>query len=146
MSEREPTRDELLAMAYVDGELTAEGRAELEGRLAASPELRREVSQLKELELLARAAAPKEPMDHEWDALARDPVQRGSLGLGWTLLGLGVLGAVGYGMFELLASDAPPLVKALVLALSLGLALLLAATLRARLRTLPLDPYRKVQR
>ena len=49
-------------------------------------------------------------------------------------------------MFALLSSDAPTLVKGLVLALSLGLALLLAATLRARLRTLPLDPYRKVQR
>ena len=146
MSTREPTRDELLAMAYVDGELTAEGRAELEGRLAASPELRREVSQLKELELLARAAAPREPMDHEWEELARDPVQRGSLGLGWVLLVLAVLGALGYGVFELFASDAAPLLKLLVGALALGLALLLGATVRARLRTYPLDPYRKVQR
>jgi len=146
MSTREPTRDELLAMAYVDGELTADGRAEFEGRLAASTELRREVSALKELELLARAAAPREPMDHEWDALARDPVQRGSLGLGWTLLVLGALGGIGYGMFALLVSDAPPLLKLTVGALSVGLALLLGATVRARLRTLPLDPYRKVQR
>jgi len=146
MSEREPTRDELLAMAYVDGELTAEGREELESRLAASPELRREVSALKELELMARAAAPKEPMDHEWEELARDPVQRGSLGLGWALLVVGVLGAIGYGLYELLASDAPIGVKLLVSAISLGFALLLGATLRGRLRTLPLDPYRKVQR
>jgi anti-sigma factor RsiW len=146
MSAREPTRDELLAMAYVDGELTPEGRAELESRLEASPELRREVSQLKELELFARAAAPKEPMDHEWEELARDPVQRGTLGLGWTLLGLGVLGGLGYGMFALLSSDAQPLLKLLVCALFFGLALLLGATVRARLRTLPLDPYRKVQR
>jgi anti-sigma factor RsiW len=146
MSTREPTRDELLAMAYVDGELTSEGRAEFESRLAASPELRREVSQLKELELLARAAAPREPMDHEWDELARDPVQRGSLGMGWTLLVLGVLGCLGYGTFALLVSGAPPLVKVLVCALFSGLALLLGATVRARLRTLPLDPYRKIQR
>ena len=146
MSTREPTRDELLAMAYVDGELTAEGRAEFESRLAASPALRREVSALKELELLARAAAPKEPMDHEWAELARDPVQRGSLGLGWTLLVVALLGGLGYGLFILLASPAPSGLKLLVLALCLAFALLLGATVRARLRTLPLDPYRKVQR
>jgi anti-sigma factor RsiW len=146
MSAREPSRDELLAMAYVDGDLTAAARAEFEQRLGASPALRREVSALKELELMARAAAPKEPMDFEWEALARDPVQRGTLGLGWTLLLLGLLGAVGVGLFVVLTSGAPPLLKLLVLALLIGFALLLGATVRARLRTLPLDPYRKVQR
>jgi anti-sigma factor RsiW len=146
MSAREPTRDELLAMAYVDGELTPEGRAEFEGRLGASPALRREVSQLKELELLARAAAPREPMDHEWDELARDPLQRASLGLGWILLGLGFLGLSGFGLWQLLRSDAPLALKLLCAAVLLGGALLFGATLRGRLRTLPLDPYRKVQR
>ncbi len=146
MSEREPTRDELLAMAYVDGELTAEGRAEFEGRLAASPELRHEVSALQSLELLARAAAPKEPMDHEWDALARDPLQRTALGVGWILLVLGFLGVSAFGLWQLFLSDAPLALKLLFCALLLGGALLLGATLRARLRTLPLDPYRKVQR
>ncbi|NOT29880.1 MAG: hypothetical protein HOP15_05455 [Planctomycetes bacterium] len=145
-NEREPTRDELLAMAYVDGELSAEGRAELESRLGQSPELRREVSELKELELLARAAAPKEPMDHEWAALAKDPVQRAALGLGWTLLIVGFLGLSALGLWQLFRSDAPLALKLLVPALLLGGALLLGATLRARLRTLPLDPYRKVQR
>lgn len=146
MSAREPTRDELLAMAYVDGELTPAGRAEFEGRMAASPALRREVGALKELELLARAAAPKEPMDHEWEALAKDPVQRGTLGLGWILLVIGFLGASTLGLWQLCVSDAPLALKLLCAALLLGGALLLGATLRARLRTLPLDPYRKVQR
>lgn len=146
MIQREPTRDELLAMAYVDGELTPAARAEFEARLAASAELRREVSALKELELLARSAAPREPLDHEWEALAKDPVQRGALGLGWTLLGLGVAGALAFGAFELLGSDAPAWVKLVLAALSFGLALLLGATARARLRTAHLDPYRKVQR
>lgn len=144
--ERKPTRDELLAMAYVDGELSAEGRAELESRLDQSPELRREVSALKELELLARAAAPKEPMDHEWAALAQDPVQRAALGLGWILLGLGFLGLSAFGLWQLFRSEAPPALKLLFSALLLGGVLLLGATLRARLRTLPLDPYRKVRR
>lgn len=142
----EPTRDQLLAMAYVDGELSAAARAELEARLAASPELRREVSALKELELLARSAAPREPADHEWDALERDPVQRGTLGLGWTLVVLGLAGVLGFGALELCRADAPLWIKLACGALTGGFALLLAATVRARLRTAHLDPYRKVQR
>ena len=146
MSGREPTRDELLAMAYVDGELATTARAEFEGRLAREPSLRREVSELKELELLARAAAPREPMDHEWDALARAPLQRGALGLGWILLALGLLGLSGFGLWQLARSDAPLGLKLLLAALLAGGALLLGAALRARLRTMHLDPYRKVQR
>jgi anti-sigma factor RsiW len=142
----EPTRDQLLAMAYVDGELAPSARAEFEARLAAQPELRREVSALKELELFARAAAPREPQDHEWDALARDPLQRGALGLGWTLLGLGALVALLFGGYELVVAEMPTWVKFASGAISLGLLLLFGATLRARARTAPLDPYRKVQR
>ena len=142
----EPSRDQLLAMAYVDGELSAAARVEFEARLAASPELRREVSALKELELLARAAAPREPADHEWDELARDPVQRGTLGLGWMLLGLGLAGALGFGALEFCRGEAPLWLKLACGALAAGFVLLLGATVRARLRTAPLDPYRKVQR
>lgn len=146
MNDREPTRDELLAMAYVDGELTPAAHTEFEGRLEANAGLRRAVAELKELELLARRAAPKEPMDHEWAALARDPAQRSALGLGFGLLVLGLVTLGLFGLVELCTCTAP-------LALKIGLALLLfaggfllGATVRARLRTLPLDPYRKVQR
>ncbi len=146
MSSREPSRDELLAMAYVDGELRPEARVEFETRLAASPALRAAVAELKELELLARAAAPREPLDHEWAALAREPLQRGTLGLGWILLALGFLGLSAFGLLQLFRSEAPMALKLLSAALLLGGALLFGATLRARLRTLHLDPYRKVQR
>src|SRR4029077_1829316 len=99
------------AMAYVDGELSAEGRVEFEERLATSAELRREVGALKELELLARAAAPREPIEHEWAALARDPVQRGTLGLGWTLVIVAVVGGGALGLYALFESAAPVLLK-----------------------------------
>lgn len=142
----EPTRDQLLAMAFVDGELAPEARADFERRLAREPALRREVSALRELELLARAAAPKEPLEHEWAALAREPLQRGALGLGWLLLGAGVLGGGVYAALELALCDAPLALKLVLAALAGGLALLLGAVLRARLRTLHLDPYRRVER
>jgi anti-sigma factor RsiW len=146
MNASEPTRDQLLCMAYVDGELDPLARAAFEQRLAAEADLRREVSAFRELELLARSAAPREPLEHEWAALAREPLQRWTLALGWGLAVLGGLGLLGYGLARLFAADAPPLLKGLVAALALGGALLFAAVLRSRLRTLALDPYRKLQR
>jgi len=143
---QEPTRDQLLAMAYADGELEAAARAEFERRLAREPGLRSEVAALQELALLARAAAPREPLDHEWEALAREPLQRGVLGLGWSLLVAGVVGGLVFGALGLAESDAPLGLKLVLAALAGGLALLFGAVLRARLRTQHLDPYRKVQR
>jgi len=146
MNSPEPSRDQLLAMAYVDGELEESARAAFDQRLAREPALRREVSQLQELELLARSAAPPEPMDFEWAELGRDPLQRGALGLGWLLAGLGLVGLLVFGIVLVFVSGMPLLLKALLAALLVGVGLLFGATLRARLRTLPLDPYRKIQR
>jgi anti-sigma factor RsiW len=146
MSAREPHPDELLAMAYVDGELDPDTRSAFERRLAAEPALRREVSELTALAVLARHSAPPEPMDHEWAALARDPLQRATLGLGWLLLALGCVGLRGYALFTLWCQAVPLPVKLLVSCTVLGLALLFGATLRGRLRTAGLDPYEKVQR
>jgi len=146
VSERQPTRDELFAMAYVDGELAEPARGEFERRLAQEPALRREVSALRDLELLARQAAPKEVADHEWAALAREPVQRATLGLGATLLVGGVLVLATYGTFELLRAELSPWLKWPLVAVLLGGAFLFGSVLRGRLRTLPHDPYRKVQR
>ena len=65
-TDREPSADELTAMAYADGELSGAERAAFEQRLAAEPDLGRAVSDYRELEIMARQLAPPEPADHEW--------------------------------------------------------------------------------
>jgi anti-sigma factor RsiW len=148
MSERErhPTRDQLLAMAYVDDELEEEARQELDQRMANEPELRREVAELQALNVIARRIAPPEPMDHEWAELEREPLQRGAGWLGMALVLVGTVGVGGWTIFEIVASDLPLFPKVSVTALLAGLFLLLATVLRGRLRTLPFDPYTKVKR
>lgn len=141
-----PTRDELLAMAYADGELSAEAQLELEQRLPREPALGLLVAQYRRLALVARRVAPPEPMDHEWKRLERDVAQRASQGLGLALLFVGGLGLVGFAAYHVWASDAPALLKAILGALLAGFALLFLGTLRARLRTLPYDPYTEVER
>jgi len=143
---QEPTRDQLLAMAYADGELNDAGRAEVEQRLKQDSKLGREVADYRALQILGRQLAPPEPMDFEWERLAADPVQRGGVGLGWVALLTGSVGFGSYGVVEVVRSDMPAVPKALVLSFILGFSLLLLFTLRARLRTLPFDPYRSVQR
>jgi anti-sigma factor RsiW len=143
---REPSEDELLAMAYADGELSGEARLALEARLAAEPNLGRAVAEQEGLVALARRLAPPEPMDHEWRRLAGHWPQRAGvpLGLGLALGGAVLLGAASVAWIS--TSALPMLVKIGALAVIAGLALLLALALHARLRTLPYDPYTKIER
>ena len=51
-----------------------------------------------------------------------------------------------YGVYALLQAELSPFLRWPLVAILLGGAFLLGAVLRGRLRTLPHDPYRKVQR
>lgn len=145
--ELEPTQDELLAMAYADGELAGDQVAAFEARLPGEPDLARQVAHYQALELLARQMAPPEPADHEWDRLDGDPLQQAGTQLGWSLLCAGGVGLTGFGLWGLLTTDEMgPLPKACILALILGVGCLMAVTIRSRLALLPYDPYRKVKR
>ena len=145
--EREPTRDELLAMAYVDGELDRAAREELERRMADEPALAREVAELKKLEVIARQTAPPEPMDHEWNRLRKGLVHRGGHLVGFLFLALGSIGLAVWGMIGVLRDDETELTaKVLLSLLILGALTLFLVILRGRLRTLPYDPYTEVQR
>lgn len=141
-----PTRDELLTMAYVDGELGPDDRRELEARMAHEPHLARQVAEYKGLELIARQMAPKEPQDYEWERLARDPAQRSGTFLGFLALAVGLLGLAGWAVFRVAVSDMETTPKLLLGSAVGGLTLLFLIVLRARLRLLPTDPYTKVQR
>lgn len=145
--DRPPTRDELMAMAYVDGELDEGGRREFERRMADSRELALEVTELQRLAVLARQLAPPEPVDLEWARLEREGLHRTGMRGGLLLLVLGSAGLAVWAGFALAASDslsAP--VKVLLLGTALGLFALFLTLLRARLRTLPFDPYTEVKR
>lgn len=145
-NEREPSQDELTAMAFADGELGAAEHAAFELRLADDPRLAREVARYRSLQVLARQVAPPEPMDFEWRRLARDPLQRALTFGGWLLAALGALVLVAWGEYVVAISDMPLVPKLALGGLVLGIALLFAAAIRERLRTRAYDPYTEVQR
>ena len=145
-SERQPSRDELLAMAFVDGELDTEAREAFERRLATEEPLLREVAQLKKLEVLARQVAPPEPIDFEWQRLEKELVHSSGLTLGLWMTALGLLALSGWSAVRLLASELGPVPKLGLAALLMGSLTAFGVILRARLRTLPYDPYTEVKR
>lgn len=144
--DREPSPDELLAMAYVDGELSPESRSAFEVRLDREPALLREVAAQQRLAVLARSAAPREPIDREWRELERSGLTRLGLPLGWTLLAVGATGLAVWCAFEVACAHIGIVPKLLTAALSSGFLLLFLLALRARARTRPFDPYDDVQR
>ena len=142
-----PSQDELLAMAYADGELDEASRLAFEARLSTEPDLAREVAEYQSLAILARGAAPPEPMDYEWQRLAEDPIQRAGNGAGWALVVTGVLGLSGWATVAILRSEQlETLPKMLVLGLMGGMVALFLTTAHARIRTLPFDRYKGVER
>ena len=141
--EREPSADQLLAMAYADGELDAEAARDFERRMAGEPELAREVTDLRKLELLARAVAPPEPQDHEWARLYADPLQRVLKRAGMVLLVAGIALEMSLALTGLAGGSNLLLAGVLTLA---GFTLLLSAAIRWRKRCLPYDPYVEVKR
>src|SRR5260221_9774953 len=98
--ERAPNPEELLAMAYVDGELAPDERSAFEARLDREPALVREVAAQQRLAVLARAALPREPIDREWRALEDSALTRIGLPLGWTPPPLGGTGLAVWCAFE----------------------------------------------
>ena len=142
-----PGEDELLAMAYADGELDAAEAASFAERLRAEPDLLRRVAEHRAIDVLARLSSQPEPAELDWAQLREEASFRGSRALGWVLLaGALAAGALLFGL-DFLQDDGVPLpVRLLAAAGGLGLALLFTTVLRRRLRALPLDPYRHVQR
>jgi anti-sigma factor RsiW len=145
-SVQEPSRDELLAMAYVDGELDGAALEDFERQLATREDLRQEVVELLKLSVLARKLAAPEPMDHEWKRLARDPLQRTSTILGFLALAVGALGLAVLCAWSVWRSDMDLTPKLLLAALCGGALVLFLVTLRGRLKTLPYDPYTEIER
>ena len=144
--DRPPSDDQILAMAYADGELAGTARAEFEARLSRDSALAREVAAQQRLHVLARLAAGPEPMDHEWKRIERSSLHRSGLGLAWTMIAVGSLGLLAWAVAEELRSGLPLVPKISIALLMAGLVALFLITLRNRLRTMPLDPYTQVKR
>jgi anti-sigma-K factor RskA len=144
--ERMPSRDELAAMAYVDGEMPQRERVAFEARLEKEPSLVREVAGQQRLAVMARAAAPREPIDEEWRRIEGSAVHRMGLPIGWTLRAVGGIGLSVWCAWAIAMSSIGIVPKLLTAALAAGFLFLFLLAVRARIASRPFDPYDGVKR
>jgi hypothetical protein len=141
-----PSRDELLAMAYVDDQLDPAAKAEFEGGLSREEALREEVTALRRLDLIARTAAPPENIDIAWKEVDESPSQTSLIGLGWVATVLGAIGMAAIGIQLITQARIPLWERASIVFLVSGLTVLFLAIARRRWRTRHMDPYTSVKR
>lgn len=143
----EPSDDELLAMAYADGELSDSARAQAGRRIATDEAFALRVAHYQRLDVATRTATPPEPADTAHANLAASTTQRTAITLGWLALTIGAIGFYAWIVYEMIRDEElEVLPKVLILSAIAGFLLLLLAVLRNRLRELPHDPYTKIQR
>ncbi len=140
------TSDQEKLMAYVDDEMSPEERTEFEKRLAAEPELAAESAGFQCLTDITKSMTLAEPTDHEMRRFWESFYNRSEWQIGWILLITGVVILGGYGVFELLRSGQPLLIKIAALAALAGGGILFWNTLRLKMRTSRFDRYRGVMR
>ncbi len=133
-------------MAYIDDELPLAERRSFEEEAAADLELAAEVADYRELMDISRSMPLLEPQDHELSRFWARFYSRAEWRIGWVLFGLGALVLTGYGLYEMLVSGLPPVVKGAVVSVAAGAGILLWSTLRQKLRALRVDRYRGVLR
>lgn len=130
-------------MRFLDGEVTPEERAAIEGRLEASSELRREFAIFRSMKADFRdlSFAPQDG-DSVWDRIRT----RISMPVGWGLTIAGFVGWSAYGIWTFVKSPSAIAVKLAAGAVVAGILVLLAQVIWDRYREYGSDPYRNVHR
>ena len=130
-------------MRFLDGEVTPEERAAIEGRLEASSELRREFAIFRSMKEDFRdlSFAPQDG-DSVWNRIRT----RITSPVGWVLVIAGFLGWVAYGIWTFVNSPSAIVVKLTTGAVVIGILVLLAQVIWDRYSEYGSDPYRNVHR
>jgi anti-sigma factor RsiW len=133
-------------MAYADGELAPAARNEFEARLARDAELRRLVAEQRRIAVIAREAAPPEPLELAALSIERGGANAALFFAGRALLAVGAIWVVVWLALSCFDGVARPPIAGAAIALFSGFALLLLRARNVRRAVLHLDPYRDVRR
>lgn len=146
MNTRDPrdpiTSDDL--MRFLDGELPPEESSRVEGALAASTELQRELAMFRALKVDIQDLSfhPATYRVSVWDKVHKHV----SRPVGWLLLIAGFVGWMLYGAYLFATSAVSPWEKLGSGAVAIGILLLLASVIWEQYRSWVVDPYKDVQR
>jgi hypothetical protein len=130
-------------MRYLDGEMSPEERARVDGELERSTELKRELAMFRAMKADFRELSfhPAEYRESVWDRV-NDRVTRP---IGWILVAVGTAVWMTYGAYLFATSPTDPWEKLATGAVAIGILMLLASVIWDRYREWQSDPYRDVQ-
>jgi hypothetical protein len=131
-------------MRYLDAEVEPQERSRIEGVLASSTELRRELAVFRAMkdDLQTMRLAEGQGDGSIWYGVNRQLARP----LGWVLVIVGSLLWAAYGLYLFVTSSAFLLEKLATGAITIGILLLLATVIWERYREWLSDPYRDLQR
>lgn len=140
-----------LMMAALDGEITADERAELERGLEADGELRQEWESMRRVKEVTAEMGFREPPEEIWGRYWTSVYNRAERGVGWILASVGAIVLVGYFAWEavqrlLAETELPWGVKVAIFALALGGIILAISVAREKFFTWRRDPYKEIER
>lgn len=137
---------EVYLSGYLDKELTADRKREVEAHLAECASCRKILRDLKEVRQGTRDLKYQEPSSQEWQRMERSIFIAISRGLGWVVLSVWSVVTVAYACYEYFSAPAEPIFqKILVFALLVGLGLLFLSVLSERIRDSRTDRYKGVR-
>ncbi len=140
-------RMETDGMRYIDGEMTADEKAEYEEHMASCDECRMAVEELGRVERLTGMMKIRDPMDDFWEVYWRRLYRRLERKTGWLLAIAGaaliVLYALWKGVTDFGEITFTKVVSVVVVA---GLGILLVSVIRERWHQYKTDRYRDIER
>ena len=140
-----------LMMGVMDGEASAEERAELKRMLDADTTLQSEWNELMKVKEVTSAMAFRKPPEEVWSEYWTSLYSRLERGVGWILVSLGAIVLISYGAYkgvlELIADVTIPwFIKAAVLAAVIGVVVLLVSVIREKIFIGRAQPYKDIER
>lgn len=136
-----------LMMARLDGEISPDGRRELDAHLAACETCRREFSELGRVTRLIGEVRLPRPTEDAMAGYWPSVYARIERGLGWWLLIVGAGVWIGYGVFAFLTNPMMEALTKLLVALPIvGVLTLLVSAIRERCHVSRTERYGRVER
>ena len=138
--------DQTLLTGYLDRALTQGDEQKVRLHLEDCSACRAILDEMLEIREVTMTTQFHTPTDDQWDEQPRGLLSRGSVGLGWLILLLWLVGITGFVIGHVWTGSESFMEKLLVFGGIAGFSLLFLSVLLDRLKTLKTDRYREVKK